>query len=131
MPSYLTQFSPYPANTHFPKLRTDSSINQERSQSGDAQTWVTSTTNQERSQSGGTQTWVTSTTNARCLSDVDTDVTPSLKLLQYVIIPLWLLYFDFDICLFVFKTRSRNVTQVVLELIASILLPQLLGVLAL
>lgn len=74
---------------------------------------------------------MTSTTNARCLSDVDSDVTPSLKLLQYVIIPLWLFYFDSDTCLFVFKTRSRNVTQVVLELTASILLPQLLGVLAL
>lgn len=35
MLSYLTQFGTYLANTHFPKLRTDSSINQERSQSGD------------------------------------------------------------------------------------------------
>lgn len=66
---------------------------------------------------------MTSTTNASCLSDVDTDVTPSLKLLQYVIILLWLLYFDFDFdtCLFVaFKTGLRNVTQVVLELTASV-----------
>lgn len=90
-PSYLTQFGTYPANTHFSKLRTYSSINQ------------------ERSQSGGAQTWVTSTTNARCLSDVDTDVTPSLEPLQYVIISLWLLYFDFDIVfLFDFETRSRT-----------------------
>lgn len=45
MPSYLTQSSTYPANTHFPKLSTYSSIKQERSQPGGAQTSVTSTTN--------------------------------------------------------------------------------------